>query len=529
MNDTKEDFPFACTRTEIRIQRLALMTVNAFFRGLAIVLCLNCASVQGKKDLEFCAVQLPTDKLSPETLVHPVNLFGDQRKELVAVNRESVEVFSWVDRDIQSKQLLSLPVPKNANGKTYYGFARLGFGEQRNLVILMPDGIYYYPNEADHIVDSPQLLLKKPMIQGEGSGNPVQYFDFALDLDGNGQDDLLVPEENGFSIYRQSAPLKFEQVALPRNPFKRENTFSFRRQLPDDPVRVPAVSAWINYRKGVNDLVIFDANNDGLQDLVFTRITPGPKSRDVERYEIFLQRKNMKFDSSPYQTIEVPYDERAYVTFRDFNEDGRADAMVVNSNLDIVNPRTIVRFYISGTQQYQLFTRETERFVTKDPIGLVRVADFNRDGIPDFAMTFFSYQFGSTEDIVDLVVANKVRFKLQFFLGRGKRGFTRQPDFEQELSLNMKAEGFSGYQPIMLVDDMNGDSVMDLAVRIDEGRLVIYGSTGKPGFARQPSAEITFPNDASLDFEDVNGDGLADVLVSTTVKRSLTIYLSSPK
>jgi hypothetical protein len=81
----------------------------------------------------------------------------------------------------------------------------------------------------------------------------------------------------------------------------------------------------------------------------------------------------------------------------------------------------------------------------------------------------------------------------------------------------------------MLVDDMNGDSVMDLAVRIDEGRLVIYGSTGKPGFARQPSAEITFPNDASLDFEDVNGDGLADVLVSTTVKRSLTIYLSSPK
>jgi hypothetical protein len=159
----------------------------------------------------------------------------------------------------------------------------------------------------------------------------------------------------------------------------------------------------------------------------------------------------------------------------------------------------------------------------------VRVADFNRDGIPDFAMTFFSYQFGSTEDIVDLVVANKVRFKLQFFLGRGKRGFTRQPDFEQELSLNMKAEGFSGYQPIMLVDDMNGDSVMDLAVRIDEGRLVIYGSTGKPGFARQPSAEITFPNDASLDFEDVNGDGLADVLVSTTVKRSLTIYLSSPK
>src|SRR5690606_10621070 len=149
----------------------------------------------------------------------------------------------------------------------------------------------------------------------------------------------------------------------------------------------------------------------------------------------------------PSQSFAVPYDSQADVTFRDINQDGRLDAVLVRSNLDVVNPRTVIKFYIGQGSGYQVFSRETDRFVTKDPVGLVQLNDFNNDVVTDFAMTFFSYQFGSMEDIVDLAFANKIQFRLQFFLGREKQGFPRRPDSEQLITLNTKIENFRGNPP----------------------------------------------------------------------------------
>ena len=196
------------------------------------------------------------------------------------------------------------------------------------------------------------------------------------------------------------------------------------------------------------------------------------------------------------------------------NLDGRLDAVLVRSNLDIVNPRTVVKFYIGEKQGYQIFDHETDRFVTKDPVGLVQLNDFNSDGVTDFAMTFFSYQFGSMEDIVDPAFANKIQFRLQYFLGRGKQGFPRQPDAQQEITLNTKFENFRGNPPVMIVDDMNGDNMMDLVVRnaVDEMQVYLTHGNFVPGST--PVAVFKIPEQASLSFTDVNADGLNDIVVS---------------
>src|SRR5690606_3715224 len=116
----------------------------------------------------------------------------------------------------------------------------------------------------------------------------------------------------------------------------------------------------------------------------------GPTSTQVERYDVFLQQDGLKFDSRPSQSFAVPYDSQADVTFRDINQDGYLDAILVRSNLDVVNPRTVIKFYIGNKSgDYQIFTRETDRFVTKDPEGLVQLSDFNNDGVTDLATTFF--------------------------------------------------------------------------------------------------------------------------------------------
>ena len=499
-------------------------------RMLAAMLLSFAAATGAAKGMAFAQLPLPKEAVTADTRTHPVDLIGDAAKELFVVQGQSATIYAIRDGKLVPVQQMLLPLPSRANGKTYYGFARLGQAKTYSVMLLMPDGVYYYPSDAEHVVDAPKQLIRKAMIQGQGAGNPVQYFDFALDLNGDGMDDLLLPESNGFSIFRQVAGSKFEPVSLPRNPYQTEATYHFHKELPEDGARVSSISGFLGNRRGVSDLLVFDANGDGLQDLVYSSTRSGAGSKEVERYDIFLQRRGLTFGDDPAQSFAMPYESNADATFRDINLDGKLDAIIVKSNFDIVNPKTVVRFYIATSGKYQVFTRETERFVTKDPIGLVRVADFNSDGAVDFAMTFFSYQFGSAEDIVDLALASKLKFKVQFYLGRGAKGYERKPDAEKELVISMKNDSYRGYPPVMIVDDMNGDRIMDMVVRTEEGRLAVYPSNnGALDYPRDPAAELTIPDDAQVDYEDVNGDGLNDIMVSSVLKQSVTIYVSSPR
>jgi hypothetical protein len=185
----------------------------------------------------------------------------------------------------------------------------------------------------------------------------------------------------------------------------------------------------------------------------------------------------------------------------------------------------VVKFYIGEKDGYQVFTRETDRFITKDPVGLVQLNDFNSDGVTDFAMTFFSYQFGSMEDIVDLAFANKIQFRLQFFLGREKQGFPRQPDTEQQITLNTKLENFRGNPPVIIVKDMNGDRMMDLVVRNAADKIQIFLTSGNFALTPSPAAEFSIPEEATLAFTDVNADGLTDILVSDPATSHLSIIV----
>ncbi|GIX44633.1 MAG: VCBS repeat-containing protein [Candidatus Hydrogenedentota bacterium] len=496
--------------------------------GFLVAGLFNLALAKGEFSLK--PIELPSSDLLPKQSLHPVNVLGGPEKEFVRISEGGeLVIYAMEGERYVVAQNLVLPTPREANGKTYVGFGRLRPNAPYSILLLMPEGLYAYGLAENRIEDSPKLLIKKPMIQGQGGESSVQYFEFALDLDADGMDELLLPESEGFSIYRQTAPLKFEPVALPKSPFAHEKIFNLRRQTPDDPVRVSALSGWFSQRKGVDNLVLFDANQDKKIDLVYTSILPGGRGKQVERYEIYYQQRGLRFPDSPSQVLELDYDERAYVTFRDFNRDGRTDAVVLTSNYDIVNPRTVIRFYLAGSKPYQFLSEPSDQLVTKDPIGLMALGDFNGDGFCDFATTFFSYQFGSAEDIASLVVANKVRFRLQFFLGKGGKVFSHQPDYAPQYTLNLKLDAYGGYQPFALVEDMNGDGFMDLAIRSDENKLTIYTSEGKLSYPRQPSATIAVPSDANMDFVDLNEDGLTDLVVSSLQKHSVSVYFSVKK
>ncbi|MGI8908674.1 MAG: FG-GAP repeat domain-containing protein [Candidatus Sumerlaeaceae bacterium] len=458
----------------------------------------------------------------------PVDVLGDPAKELVVVKRNDVSVYLISDGQYVNVQRLLLPAGDGTSGnRVYFGFGRLAKNSPKSLIVMASGGLLHYPYDGKQISEQPVQFYKGPLAKSESGGSPVQYYDLALDMDNDGVDELLVPEESGFAILRQGNGGAYSKVPLPRNSFKRKDVYQFSNDVVADPTRAPFFSASISHRRGIDDLLFYDANGDKLQDLIYSSTEMTEQSKEVERYDVFLQQKGMTFETKPNQSLAIPYDSTAQSTFRDVNADGKLDAVVVRSNLDIVNPRTLVKFYVGTGSGYQVFNQESDRFVTKDPIGLVQLADFNSDGFTDFAMTFFSYQFGSTEDIIDLALANKIKFKLQFFLGRGASGYNRQPDADKEITLNTKLENFRGNAPVMIVNDMNGDRVRDLIVRTAEDKLDIFCSQGSMQFPAKPSESLTVPSDATTNVEDLNGDGQADLLVSSGPKQILTIYFAT--
>jgi hypothetical protein len=472
---------------------------------------------------------VPGELITPETRVHPVDLGGEPAAELVLVTKNKVTLCRLGESGYTPVQTLLLPLPQAKSEKIYYGFARLTKGSY-NLVVLGAEGAYYFPAENGLLSTIPRSLFSARLPSGSGAGgSQVQYYDLAIDLDNDGEDELLLPEAEGFSILRRTTEGVYRRVPLPRPAWKQENLFHFSKGAPDSHSHAPVHNVWLVNRQGVDDLLLYDANGDKLQDLIYSSTATGPNSREVERYDVFLQQKDVTFASKPAQSLAVPYDGTADATFRDLNQDRKLDAILVRSNMDIINPRTLVKFYIGSGEDYQVFSKESDRFVTKDPLGLVQVEDFNADGMVDFAMTFFSYQFGSTDDIVDLALGSKIRFKLQFFLGRGARGFNRQPDAEKEITLSSKIESYRGNSPVMITPDLNGDHMHDLIIRSSPGTLSFYPSQNSLGFGPKPSVEIDVLEDAIVTPVDLNADGLMDILVSSAPKQALTAYLSTRK
>lgn len=504
-----------------------ITTLSSFAIGLFVVFAVFAEQTHGRA-VQFRQVSLPLQMLTPKSAIHPVDLWGDNKAEFVVVSPSgNLEVFAWQGEKLQSAQRVNLV--RNEGERVYYSFGRFDETGKYELIILRSDGLYLLPVREEHFESSPKKLLDLGLPATDAGGEPVGYFEMAYDMDGDGRDELIVPQADRFALYRARDPFHFVPIPLPRDPFKSVSTYQFRKQLPDDPVRVASISGAVVRRRGVDDLVFFDANGDGKEDLVYTSVVHAPKSREIERYEIFFQKGQMAFSGVPDQVIEIPYDERSYVTFRDFDRDGRCEAFTVTSNYDIVAPRTVIRI-MGGDTSKTTSSKERLRLVTKDPIGLVKLGDFNRDGVEDFACTFFSYQFGSTEDIAGLVAANRVRFRLQFFLGQSGKLFARQPNYEFELNLSLKPESYGSYPPFYLVPDMNADGIEDLVARADETRVAVYFSAGKLAYPKQPSNTFLVPSDAALSFADCNGDGLCDIIVTSTQKQSATIYLApSPR
>jgi len=232
-----------------------------------------------------------------------------------------------------------------------------------------------------------------------------------------------------------------------------------------------------------SSIITVDVNHDNKADLVVTNTYSNIIT-------IFLGFDNGTFQvpGKSYATGSLPWS----ITSGDFNSDGNIDLAVVNQG-----DNQLLIFLGIGNGTFQAnFTNYT----TGSGPYVVRSADFNDDSI------------------LDLVVGNYVSNTISVYFGTGVGTFVTSSSATYATSI---AGPFD-----IGIEDLNGDTIMDLAVSNQNGNVTVYFGYGNGTFG-----DVQYYSSAGLILRgivvaDFNEDGRYDLALINDGSNTFAVLLA---
>jgi hypothetical protein len=341
----------------------------------------------------------------------------------------------------------------------------------------------------------------------------------AADLTGNGLDDLVIRNASDGTLTLYLG----EKLVGPAGAGY------------DVPNFVPGASLLVGL--GVSDLSLADTTGRGMLDIVATNKMTGEVS-------VLLNRGGGSFDPSvPYRAGTGPawlgtsQDGSMAVASGEATSDVAAGKFTPNGLIDLVtvNPGTNTIGMLAGLGQGRF--ANPLAMTTASPPQMVRVADFNHDGIPDLAVLTQSgvsvylgdgkggfsasvtYETGpdptglSIADVnhdgnLDLLVGN-THGDVLILLNQGNGTFLPYRKTDQAITL--------------AVADLTGNGSKDV-IYADQGldRVVVAYGQGRSTVLGDRSTGVLAPGAVKL--ADLNGDGIPDLIVANSGSNNVLIY-----
>ena len=392
----------------------------------------------------------------------------------------------------------------------------------------------------------PESATEHPLVAVTSNTLPpkgeIPHVDVTRDLNGDGRDDLVVPDSDGFWVFIQMDNGAFADPVKIGPPIKMSRIYAADGYRYDP---------WSQGR--VHEM---DYNRDGRSDLVFW---------NEDHFEVHLQDEHglfasatktfttdVAFDSDELTSLAAPQEVRrrrrdhqltgattgrVLHSLTDMNGDGVADLVVFS--LEIRSMWSVhfayeVHFGAPTSDGGTMFAPDVGSAIRSDglPFGLVP-HDFDHDGQVD--MMYATMKFGIFKTIGMIsraMLTRSVRMHLEFYRMEGGI-YPDKPNATRKIKGH--APGVSGekgiFHPSVLIGDVNGDGRSDLLVQKGPEELRVYlGVPGPKLFARRPQKiKVAMPHEEYTWLVDLNKDHKQDVLMhhpSTTEPHRVAILIA---
>lgn len=354
----------------------------------------------------------------------------------------------------------------------------LSSGDAVQLVVF--DGQRLFRLQAAEWDPIPLAIDPLPTIyRGRTSG--AARVDVARDVNGDGRDDIVLPDFDGLWIILQVDTGDFaEPVKIPV---------------------APAMDSSLSVSYAVPPVYPFDYDGDGRGDLGVHHDGRFKVFKDavVETTDVPLP-DSLTVDDGPVRVLD---------DVADYNGDGVADLSVstMAAAEDLLAPDSAIEFYFGAHRNGHLaFRNEADAILQSGAFGDVEMRDVNGDGLVDAVLVAGSF---SVRKLISALVTRSMSVEIQIYV-MGAEGFA-EPDVTRKIKVSQDRNPFG-------FGDVNGDGLTDFVQRTEDGLSVYLGERTDARLAKRAvEVELNLPfdgrNPSQVEAVDLDGDGRDDFLL----------------
>lgn len=466
------------------------------------------------------------------------DLDGDGLNDAFAVYQRRIMVFfqtpdgrfpSAPDIEIGGEE----PIPDRYAGVSV---GKVSAEQGRQLLLIGRHGVDYVSfanlkGGAEGPIEPRNLIREELSMTSDAE---LTYLRCAVDMDGDGAPELVLPVGESLVVYtssdgapyqrtsRVSLAMQSRQVtSLDREPTLLGSSFFSQPNSGGNVRLLPEAGIWhsvrfANRRSG-GPLLITDFNQDRRLDILsagLVRCQAGDDTFAAEQSDAFQR----------IMTATVPHQWRNMLVtapnMADFNGDSIWDTYSVNVTAAKLSPRTDVSVYlgdkerrISGEPSQVLRTRD---FAYSDAIP---IGDINNDGALDIALFHLDFQPSSMQSQLKAYLRNGLQGDLRFYLwDKQNNRFPDSPSFKHPVRVSYEIYGARQFfrQQVSVDKDLTGDGFADLVIKTGAMEFSVFENQKGNGFSRQPVAVVsTTPTRfSSIQTMNINQDTSVAVIIS---------------
>ena len=368
----------------------------------------------------------------------------------------------------------------------------------------------------------------------------IPHVDLTRDLNGDGRDDLVVPDSDGFWVFIQMDNGAFADPVKIGPPIEMSRIYAVDGYRYDP---------WSQGR--VHEM---DYNRDGRSDLVFWS-EDHFEVHHQDEYGLFASATktfttDVAFDSDELTSLAAPHGVRhrrkdhlptgdltgrVLHSLTDMNGDSVADLVVfslLGGSLWGMHSTYEVHFGTPTPDDGTMFAPDIGTVIQSEgiPFG-IRQHDLDHDGQVDMMFTTIKPRLlKAIGMIVGALLTGAGSLDLDFYSMDGSV-YPDKPSATRKIRSYPGDSGEKTAHLSVLIGDVNGDRRSDLLVQHSWEELRVYlGVPGQGLFARRPQKiKVTMPNEEYTWLVDLNRDHKQDVLMhhpSTTEPHRVTILMA---